>query len=360
MQDPRQKSLAHDLAQSGHELLNMLNEILDAVSADNINTNDLHEAPFHLHQLIQGIVDLEKSSIYLKKIQLIVHIDDRIPRCLVSDHKKIHHILLNLVGNAIKYTCTGHVSIEVTLLEKQLNTVSLQFNVTDTGKGMPPEALDKIFDAFYRVTASYKGLENGHGLGLHIAQTYAQLLGGEITVQSKLNEGSTFSFTLPLQIADEKVAASFSKSRPTASSKTVLPAETPSYAMPHILIVEDNHIALTIAKTLLINAKIKPTPATDGETAFELAQTQPFDLILTDIGLPGISGIELTKKIRDFEKQHHKNPVPIIALTAHGENKINAECIEAGMNEVVIKPITTEIIEHIIHKFLRQHHTQTI
>ncbi|MCR9191603.1 MAG: ATP-binding protein [Gammaproteobacteria bacterium] len=359
LQKPKQKDLAHDLALSGNELLNMLNEILDVVSADHVDTNDLQEGPFDLAHLIQGIYDLEHPSITLKKIEFLTHIDEKIPKVLVSDHKKIHHILLNLIGNSIKFTHKGHVAINVNLIEKQIDKVLLQFQVKDTGKGIPPEDLDKVFDAFFRVTPSYKGLDKGHGIGLHIAQSYVELLGGNIAVESKPNEGSTFSFTLSLKIADkydvlspEKTPAR-SKDTPSTPSSTHIEKETTSAneTLPRILIIEDNTIALNVAKTLLSNAKLNPTPAIDGESALELAKTQSFDLILSDVGLPGMSGIEFARELRAFEKAQHKTATPIIGLTAHAEHKVHAECSDAGMNEVIIKPITAERIAYIINKF---------
>jgi PAS domain S-box-containing protein len=357
LDDPTHKNLAHNLAKSGHELLNMLNEILDVISADNFDTNDIHEEAFDLHHLIQSIGNLEQSSLQLKNIQLLTNIDPKIPKNLISDYKKIHHILLNLIGNAIKFTNMGHIEIKITLLERQAEQALLQFQVIDTGKGIPPEALSKVFDAFFRVTPSYKGIDKGHGLGLHIAQTYVHLLNGTISVESILNKGSTFSFTLPLKIADATITLpqplhkqplvhSKQKNTPIALIPcTSLPNQ------PHILIVEDNPIALMVAKTLLNNAKLNPIAATDGESAFELLKTRSFDLILSDVGLPGISGIELARQIRAFEKEHCKNPTPIIGLSAHAEKKTHAICLNAGMNEVIIKPITTELIHNLIRKY---------
>lgn len=365
LQDPNQKSLAHDLSQSGTELLNMLNEILDVISADNINTNDIHEEIFDLRRLVQGIVDLEEPSTILKKIQLLANIDEKIPNILIGDQKKIHHILLNLVGNSIKFTTTGCVEIKIILLEKQKNSVQLQFQIIDTGKGIPPEALDKIFDAFYRVSPSYKGLDKGHGLGLHIAQSYTQLLGGKISVASKLDEGSKFSFSLALKIADkdaapQNVPQESSKRHPKAS-----PSSPPSTSAdstqssdeplpdnaPQILVIEDNHVARTIAETLLRNAKCSVTTASDGESGLEMAKNRQFDLIISDVGLPGISGLEVARQLRDDEKKCGKPAVPLIGLTAHVGGSTHNDCINSGMNEVIIKPMNAETIETLCSKF---------
>lgn len=360
IQDKEQKHLTHDLVQSANQLLNMLNEILDVISADNINTNDIHEEPFDLYQLVQNIIDLEQSSVDFKKIQLLSQVDNNIPPILISDHKKIHHILLNLIGNAIKFTNQGNVTIKVDLLEKQPDKVTLDFAIIDTGKGIPPEALSKVFDAFYRVTPSYKGLDKGHGLGLHIAQNYTKLLGGHIAVASKLDEGSKFSFSLTMRIADADAVPK----NVTQDSLQQRSEEPPVYTLslssvpmvdlanaPEVLIIEDNAVACTIAKTLLIDAHCNPTTASTGQAGLEMAKNHDFDLIISDVGLPDISGLEVTRQLRSYEKAHGKTPVPIVGLTAHAGGIMHTDCREAGMDEVLIKPIKAESLQNICSQF---------
>lgn len=360
--DPKIKSKIHDMVKSADELLNMLNEILDVVSLGNISVEDIHEEPFDLIHLIQTIIDLEKSSIDLKKIELLKNVDKEIPEILIGDHKKIHHILLNLVGNAIKFTKFGNVSIIVKLIAIADDKASILFEVCDTGMGIPPESLDKVFELFYKVTPSYKGLDKGHGVGLHIVKTYTELLGGKIAVESKLNEGSKFSFSLTLRIADQntkpknidhKTLFERSEEPPLIVPNQEIRSTTPS-VFPNaleILIIEDNSVARMVAEAVVTQAKCNPTSAIDGETGLELAKTKHFDLILSDLGLPGISGTEFALKLRQFEKEQNKPPVPIVAITGHAEGKMREECLSAGMNEVYIKPIRPEILPEIFAKF---------
>ena len=365
LKDPGQKSLAHDLSQSGTELLNMLNEILDVISADNINTNDIHEEAFDLQHLVHGIMALEEPSTILKKIQLIANLDPNIPSVLFGDQKKIHHILLNLVGNAIKFTATGSVEIKITVLAKQDERVQLKFQVIETGKGIPPDALSKVFDAFYRVSPSYKGLDKGHGLGLHIAQSYSQLLGGNISVESKLDVGSTFSFSLAIKIADQDAIAQYEAKKPTLSNAhkpqpTLTPTESahpvpsvePLPNAPRVLVIEDNRVAQIIAQTFLHNLHCNFTCASDGESGLEIAKNQSFDLIISDVGLPGLSGLEVARALRAHEQTHGKPAVPIVGLTAHVRGSMHTECIEAGMNDVMIKPMNAEKIRVVYNKYL--------
>lgn len=360
--NPDAKAKVHDMVQSADELLNMLNEILEVVSLDNTTVNDIHEEPFDLPHLVQTIVDLEKASIDLKNIKLLHSIDTKIPSLLVGDYKKIHHILLNLVSNAIKFTEKGHVHIKIKLSNKLKNKVKLLFEVADTGQGIPKESLEQVFEIFYKITPSYKGLGKGHGIGLHIVKTYVELLGGKVRVASKENKGSKFSFSLTLKTGDKngkpqniinKSLIERSEEPPLFASNSEYKESTPTFIpnAPEILIIEDNDIARKVAISLVKGAKCNPTAATNGETGLKLAKTKHFSLIVTDIGLPGMSGIEFAKQFRTYEKQTNNKPMPIVAITGHAKGKIRDECIAAGINEVIIKPIRPEILDEVAAKF---------
>lgn len=355
--DPNQKQYAHWLAESGKQLLHMLNGILDVVSADHANVADLHEESFNLYQMIQDIEDLERPSTLIKGIELVTSIDPAIPACLISDSTKIHRILLNLLGNAIKFTQAGRVELSVQLLKKTDTHVTLQFRIADTGIGIPEELQDKVFDRFYRITPSDKGTYTGHGVGLHIAQSYVDLLGGKIALSSKPGEGTIFSFNLSLKIGEDQLKASVVHQTPVANDELtkVSPllaheaaAITDAFTcIPNLLLVEDNKIALFTLENLITQAGCRFTSVMDGETALHLACSKTFDLIITDLGLPGLSGIDLTLKIRAFEKEQQKTPIPIIGLTAHAEEHIKRGCLQAGMNEVFTKPMTADVLAAI-------------
>ena len=245
------------------------------------------------------------------------------------------------------------------MLDKTDDAARLEFQIIDTGKGIPENALQHIFDRFFRVEPSYKGRDKGHGLGLHFAQSYTELLGGNIEVTSQLDVGSCFFFTLtmPIEKAELVVTNNTSQQQPVAHpSKSYEPdtiqtiSRTPDNAL-HILIIEDNHIALNIVDLMLKQAEFSTTPATNGEVALELATTQHFDFIFSDVGLPGISGIEFTQQLRYFEKIHARQPVPIVGLTAHGDGKTHIECLKAGMNDIMIKPLSLPILKAMIAKY---------
>lgn len=349
--DANQKQYAHWLGESGKQLLHMLNGILDVVSADNAHEDDLHEESFNLHEVINDIVQLERPSTLIKGLDLVTFVDAAIPPFLVSDQTKIHRILLNLLGNAIKFTQEGQVGIHVNLLEKNETHVLVQFRITDTGIGIPQELQDKVFDRFYRIIPSNKGTYTGHGVGLHIAQSYVELLGGEILLSSELGVGTTFYFDLSLEIGCSLQPLSIhitdGLNTEVAQPIETSLAESHRVEQPKLLLVEDNKIALYTLENLISQSQCRFISVMDGEAALQLAQTQAFDLIITDLGLPGLSGIDLTRKIRMFEKEKCKPPIPIIGLTAHSEEKIKRNCLQSGMNEVYTKPMTTDVLARI-------------
>ncbi|BCA95590.1 histidine kinase [Legionella antarctica] len=367
VQDSSQKQYAQWLGESGAQLLNMLNVILDTVSADNVNETDLHEEPFDLNQVILDILQLERPSTLTKGINLKTHVDKSIPPCLISDHTKIHRILLNLLGNAIKFTQTGQIEIDVKLVKKRKTHVLLHFSVSDTGIGIPYDLQNKVFDKFFRVTPSYKGVYTGHGLGLHIAQSYAHLLGGKIKLTSEPGSGTIFYFDLSLKIADNVHDGVPSKANERLDKmKILMPSVKSVHAseitrnLPRLLLVEDNHIALLTLENIASQAGWLFRSAINGETALILAKTESFDLIITDLGLPGMSGIDFTKQLRTFENGLHKKPTPIIGLTAHAEFKIKIECLQSGMNATFTKPMNPETLEKIKLTYLSSINTASI
>ncbi|MBN9228570.1 MULTISPECIES: PAS domain S-box protein [Legionella] len=352
VEDPNQKQYAQWLSDSAKQLLNMLNVILDTVSAENVNEAALHEEPFELNQIIQEILQLVRPSTITKGIDLKTHIDENIPPSLVGDHLKLRRILLNLLGNAIKFTKVGHITIEVMLLKQMKTHALLHFSVTDTGIGIPYELQDKVFNKFFRGTPSYKGVYRGHGLGLHIAQSYANLLGGQLLLTSEPGVGTTFYFDLLLKIGDDNHNQMLLNNKEKLQvTPPPLRSEAPSNA-PKLLLIEDNYIALVSLESLVNQAGLRYSSANDAEQALELAKTETFDLIITDLALPGLSGLELTQRIRAHEKKHHKIPVPIIGLTGHDENKIKNKCIKTGMNAAFTKPLNLETLEKIKSTYL--------
>ena len=358
--DPQQKEEAHIIHDGGQELLLMLNGILDDIRAGNINEGNIHKEAFDLYDCINNLIKLERPTTTAKNLGLFVEIDQNVPRKIINDRKKIHRILLNLLGNAIKFTSSGHITIEVKCLKKSSNDVQLRFCVIDTGIGIPIDKQDQVFDRFFRVSPSYKGIYKGHGLGLHIAQNYAKLLGGRIALTSEEDVGSTFYFDIHSQLADDSLEIKpFETPTVEIPSPTQFHIKTPRnksnklpLTTPHFLLIEDNMMALKALQSTISQAGCRYQSVMNAEDAFDLIKSNSFDLILTDIGLPGISGTELSTQIRKWEKEHDKKQQPIIGLSGHARESILDECLKAGMDDIFTKPASLDLIQELIKTHL--------
>jgi len=352
LQNSKQINFAHMLHNSSEELLGLLNHIIEDVRVGNFHEYDIQPEVFSLQQCVQHLVNLELPTTKLKSLDLQVDIDNNLPPYIEGDQIKLHRILLNLIGNSIKFTESGSILIKIKCLNKDKKKAHIQFEVTDTGIGIPKDKQDKVFDRFFKVTPSYKGLYKGHGLGLHIAQSYVKLLGGDITLISKEGVGTTFKFDLrfkvinkkPEEIKDKEVSAiSISGRKVKQKSKTIIPL---------ILLVEDNPIALKVIETIVENEGWRFISAFNGEQALELSKSNDFDLIVTDIGLPGISGYEFTKYFRELESFNNKKQTPIIGLTGHAREAAKNECLECGMNDVFTKPASPALLQELVTRFV--------
>lgn len=354
------------LRESGQQLLEFCNNILDSITADNDTKQHTKDRTFDLRALIQAISNLQMPMIQSKGLDFSAQIDTAVPIYLIKDDVKLYRILLNLLGNAIKFTTQGHVGIEVKLVEKHSDEVTLEFSVTDTGIGIKPELQQYIFEHFFRINPSYKGLYKGNGLGLSIAQKYVQLLGGDrIDLESEEGLGCRFFFNLSFKIGEWQDAVPISieqKQTLEPMHQSILPTQLQSSIStqalvlpedaPFLLLIEDNKIALISLELLVKKAGCRFMSAENGESGVELAKIHPFDLIISDIGLPGISGIEAITTIRTWEREHNKRRVPVVALTGHAAQMAAPECLQAGIDKVLTKAVSLDDIKQLLEQFV--------
>lgn len=352
LENEKQKTEAHIIHDSGEELLSMLNDILDDIKAGNINDGELHLEPFDIHQCIEDLIKLERPTTTTKHLGLFVEMGETVPQIIISDRKKIHRILLNLLGNAVKFTKSGHITVTIKCAERNKDKIKLQFSVSDTGIGIPKELQDKVFERFYRTSPSYKGIYKGHGLGLHIAKTYIERLGGHITLMSKEGVGSTIQFDLPCQTSKNETAFPSKHNNKHGSSLPINKTENTNYLYPLCLLIEDNSTALVVLESFLSKAGCQFKSVTNGEDALSLIKLHHFDLIITDIGLAGISGTEFCALTRSWEQTNNYTSQPIIGLTGHARDATYDECIASGMNDVYSKPANLEMIRTLIATYI--------
>ncbi len=318
---------------SGENLLVIINDILDFSKIEK-GKIVFEQIDIHLSRIVSTIVELLLPKSVEKEIKLSTQIDKRIPDNLIGDPTRLSQVLLNLVGNAIKFTERGEVIVNIELLSKQEDDVELRFCVTDTGIGIPKEKLATIFEGFTQATNATTRKYGGTGLGLTIVKQLVELQGGSVLVESVEGHGSTFSFQLKFK---EKTGSA------SDYQQDVLKEEPPLVEGLHVLLVEDNYLNQLLAKKVLSDWNWNVEVADNGLMAIDKADKQDFDVILMDIQLPEMDGYEATRYIRkNFPP--HKASIPIIAMTAHAISGESDKCRQAGMNEYISKPFDPKVL----------------
>ena len=353
-----QKQQLEKIRISSESLLYIINDVLDfsKLEAGKLNIESI---PFSLDELLHSTTDMIQQLATAKGLELIMEKDKDLPNFLIGDPNRLRQVLINLIGNAIKFTEKGHVKIcikrtvRLQLSEKnkpdlQNTRVSIAFSVQDTGIGMTEEQMSTLFQSFSQADASISRKFGGSGLGLNISKQLISLMGGEISAQSQKGLGSEFSAYL-----------TFETTQANAVSAKEIPSEQKRYKENALaLVVDDNQINLEVAKALLGKAKINADTAKSGKEAIEKIKAQAYDIIFMDIQMPEMDGFTACSLIRamanDSDAQCATNvkDVPIIAMTANAMSEDRLKCIEAGMNEHIAKPVTPSRLFDVVQEWL--------
>ncbi|MEY5048857.1 MAG: hypothetical protein RLZZ175_2216 [Bacteroidota bacterium] len=318
---------------SSDNLLAIVNDILDFSKVDSGNIEFEHIA-FNLKSLINDFSDTNSIKAKEKGLQFDVNFDSQVPQIIYGDPHRLNQILMNLVSNAIKFTQKGTIGLTVNILHQKDKQSLLHFKVSDTGIGIPREKLGIIFQSFMQADTSTTREFGGTGLGLTITQKLVQLQGGNIQVHSHVGKGSVFSFTIPYEIADE------SSLEPQNNEEL----DKDKLSKIHVLLVEDNEINQYVAIQIFDRFKVQYQTAFESEEAFDKLEKSKFDVILLDIQLPGKSGFDIAKEIRNNSKYELNQNTPIVALTANAFDEIKQKALRVGMNDFVTKPFTPEVL----------------
>ncbi len=333
-----------------NELLNLSNEILEVMRLESGNLEKKVEV-FDVRKIVTQVFYLLTPVSRNKNIQFSKEVSNDVPDLLIGYPTYFQRTLINLVSNALKFTKEGFVKINLKRdgEENQSGNITLVLSVKDSGIGIPEDKFDIIFEHFSRLTPSYEGVYKGSGLGLYTVKRYLDAMHGEISVNSKVGEGSQFTITIPFQQADKKT--SYSELYVLSSIKNE--SSEKSYTKTtSVLLVEDNHMAMLASKALLKEINCSIDCAETGDQAVYLANKNKYDLILMDIGLPDFDGIEATKKIRSLGNKERAN-VPIVALTAHASNSDRCkEALAAGIQDVLGKPAQIRALVSIFQRFV--------
>lgn len=324
-----QKQYVDAVKTSGKNLLVIINDILD-FSKIQSGKFVFEQIKFRLSHVISTITELMLPKANEKNIKLSATIDPAIPDYLIGDPMRLNQIILNLLGNAIKFTKEGEVKISVNLIKDMEEKVEVSFSVSDTGIGIPQGKQALIFEGFTQASNQTTRKYGGTGLGLTIAKQLVELQGGTITVESEVDKGSIFTFTLELK----KNATPEVKNK---KSDIVVSEMSDELEGLNILLVEDNLMNQMLAKKVLSDWKCRVTVAGNGLIAINKLTENDFDLILMDIQMPEMDGNEATQHIRK-EFSPPKSEIPIIAMTAHALAGEAEKCMSVGMNDYISKP----------------------
>jgi CheY-like chemotaxis protein/HPt (histidine-containing phosphotransfer) domain-containing protein len=331
---PEQDKYVQIFRRAGDNLLNLVNDILDLskVEAEQL---ELERTGFSLNDLLDKVTEMVAGRADEKGLALVCEIAPNTPTDLVGDPTRLRQVLLNLLGNAIKFTHSGEVALRVAPDADSPVPNALRFTISDTGIGIPDDKLSAVFERFTQADSSTTRRYGGSGLGLTISKRLVELMGGRIWVESGVGKGSLFSFAVPLEI--------WAGATGRAAVPIAIGLEPPLPAL-HILLVEDSPDNRTITVAYLQGTPYRVDIAENGSIAYEKFTAGRYDLVLMDRQMPVMDGLTATRAIREWERVNRKPPTPIIALTAAALKGDREKCLAAGCTAFLTKPIKQEVL----------------
>jgi CheY-like chemotaxis protein/anti-sigma regulatory factor (Ser/Thr protein kinase) len=330
--DEEQREYVNAARLCAESLFEILNATLEYSSLEAGNLT-LDESEFSLRDLIESTLAQQSLKAESKGLTIRAIYDAGLPETMVGDAPRLRQLLSHFLANAIKFTHTGGVELRV--IRESRSSDILRIEVEDTGIGIPAEQMDKIFESFRQVDSGLSRMYPGLGLGLALARKLASLMQGEISVASTPDTGSTFTLRIPLKVAE------------TEAGKALAGARVENG--PIILAVEDNAVGLTILKRALERRQVKVDGAMSGAAALTAASQCRYDLVLMDLQMPGMNGLETTQAMR---KLPGYSAVPILALTADFSDELRDRCLRQGMQAFLSKPVEAVQLWAVVSKFL--------
>jgi signal transduction histidine kinase len=341
-QDPNLSRFLEVIDRSGNNLLTLIEDILDLTHIESGRLT-LEHKPVYLQQLTQEALDIHSISAKNKLLDLICQIDYATPNLFDGDQKRLRQVLLNLLGNAVKFTDQGKVELRVSSPSRQ----ALQFSVSDSGIGIPEDKRNLIFESFSKADSSNTRQHGGVGLGLTICKRLVDAMDGQIWVESKAGIGSTFHFSVPLTSAEN------SPDQQNISNNVASDSTQDTSNALSILLAEDKVDNSMVIEAFLNNTAHKLDIVENGDQAMKKIKSgKKYDLILMDIQMPVMDGLEATRQIRGWEKEQGRTKTSILALTSHAMNGDEEKSLNAGCDSHITKPIGKQKLLEVIDKYM--------
>lgn len=336
-------------------LLTLINDLLDLskIEAGKLN---IEYTDFEMRQTVDEVVHEQGVKAREKQVTLDLSVDSNVPDALVGDSLRLRQILLNLIGNAIKFTpADGKVSTHVRLIDTIEGAPRLRFTVTDTGIGIPADKMTSMFQRYTQADASTARKYGGTGLGLSICKSLVELMEGEISVRSEAGKGSEFWFELPFKLA--AVADASANAKAPAPTPAIAPAAAQPFKGMRVLVAEDNENNQMLIELLLNKQGVETVIVGDGVEAVENLRNNSYDLVFMDLEMPVMGGIDAVAAIREHEKALGGH-IMIAALSAHAPEDERDHCIAAGMDDYMMKPIDVKVLHALLRKYAPAHITE--
>ncbi|WP_409477720.1 ATP-binding protein [Pseudobdellovibrio sp. HCB154] len=331
------------IRKSAESLLSIINDILD-FSKIEAGKLTFENVDFNIESCLLDVKDSFLVALSEKGLAFNITLDPQIPQTVNGDPGRLQQILRNLVGNAVKFTPHGAITLTAKLRDKTTSGMELYFEVKDTGIGIDPKMHTGLFEKFSQTDSSNTRKYGGTGLGLSICKSLTHMMGGIIGLSSETGKGSTFWFTAKMNIAKSNVAPASHQKIPQYTSEKIL---------GRVLIAEDNPINQKIAIKLVEKMGCRADAVANGEEVINALSKVPYDLILMDCQMPEMDGFEATKKIRETEKASGHKRIPIIALTASAMGADQQKCLDVGMDDYLTKPVDFQKVWQSLEKWLK-------
>lgn len=342
-----QRRYVDTIANSSHALLNLINDVLDLSQMESQRI-ELERVPFNPHTLIDECMAVFQGKELSSNLSFYTRISRDIPTVLIGDPARLRQVLLNLMSNAVKFTTHGSIGIIANLTRREDGRVHLEFQVKDTGIGIPREILPHLFTPFVQGDNSPALQPTGTGLGLSICHKLVQLMNGEIGVESEPGKGSTFWFTCRFDVG--RLSDSVERTPPRANTPAT-PGDGPIAALAlHVLVAEDNEVNRMVIRSMLKKLGATMDLVDNDMAALTLYKDRPdrYDVVLMDCEMPEMDGYEATRQIRAFELENGLDLVRIIAVTAHTATESRERCLQAGMDDFLTKPVDLEAMRQLL------------